>query len=361
VEASRVLGPTPAARPSRRELARLRRKPAVDRAFEQLYHSHAREIYQYALGVLANPADAEDVTQTTFLNAYRAFQRGERPNRPHNWLIAIAHNVCRMRWRQAGHRPREVALDDAPEPAALEHDQPSLDAVLEALSHLTFNQRAAIVMRELEGRSCSEIGETLGLSLGAVESLLFRARQRLQLHRRALGVLGTAPLPGSLTSAFGLGGGGTAAVGGAAVGADVTLKTVALLAAGAITAGAVAIAVPARHHGYAQPPRALQLLAQTPSAKTPASPAKRSRARAKARSMTRARSIGASQPAPAIGTTSSPQPRTQLTNDLPPIQPPTLPIQPPSLPKPPALPKLPPIPPLPIGITPPIIPPLPPK
>ena len=47
-----------------------------ERSFEQLYRRHARDVYQYALAVLANPADAEDVTQTTFLNAYRAFQRG---------------------------------------------------------------------------------------------------------------------------------------------------------------------------------------------------------------------------------------------------------------------------------------------
>src|SRR5947208_10204256 len=177
-----------------------------------------------------------------------------------------------MRWRQAGHRPREVALDDAPEAAALEHDQPSLDAVLEALSHLTFNQRAALVMRELEGRSCSEIADTIGLSVSAVEALLFRARRNLQLKRKALGVLGAAPLPGSLTSAFGLGGGGAAAVGGAAVGADVTLKTVALLAAGAITAGAVAVAGPIRHHhAPAQPARALPVVTHAPSAGKPAS------------------------------------------------------------------------------------------
>ena len=104
-----------------------------ERAFEQLYRRHAREVYQYALALTANPADAEDVTQTTFLNAYRAFEKGERPHKPHNWLIAIAHNVCRMRWRQAGSRPREVTLDEAPEPAALNDDQPDLDEVLTAL------------------------------------------------------------------------------------------------------------------------------------------------------------------------------------------------------------------------------------
>src|SRR5262249_57224226 len=72
----------------------LRLLKSSDRACEQLCRQHAREVSQYALAVLANPADAEDVTQTTFLNAYRAFQRGERPHKPHNWLIAIAHNVC---------------------------------------------------------------------------------------------------------------------------------------------------------------------------------------------------------------------------------------------------------------------------
>src|SRR2546423_15706520 len=91
----------------------LKLRPSADRAFEQLYRKHARDVYQYALAVLTNPADAEDVTQQTFLNAFRAYQRGERPMRPHNWLIAIAHNVCRMRWRQANHRPKEVALDEA--------------------------------------------------------------------------------------------------------------------------------------------------------------------------------------------------------------------------------------------------------
>src|SRR4026209_1867343 len=63
---------------------------AVDRAFESFYRKHVAEVYQYALAVLTNPADAEDVTQQTFLNAYRAFQKGERPEKPHNWLIAIA-------------------------------------------------------------------------------------------------------------------------------------------------------------------------------------------------------------------------------------------------------------------------------
>ena len=222
-------------RPRTRKSLRLLKRTA-DPAFEQLYRRHAREVYQYALALLTNPADAEDATQTTFLNAYRAYQRGERPNKPHNWLNAITHNVCRMRWRQAGSRPREVAFDEAPEPAALDHERPNLDEVLAALARLTFNQRSALVMRELEGRSYQEIAGVLDLSVGAVEALLFRARRRLQLERKALGVLSTVPLPGSLTSFLGAGGGAVAG-GGAAIGADLVLKAAAVVVAGAVTAG----------------------------------------------------------------------------------------------------------------------------
>ena len=238
MEASRA-APSRGRRGSLRRLAPIGRKRSRQpEAFELLYREHAPEVYRYALALLANPADAEDVTQTTFLNAYRAFQRGERPRTPHNWLIAIAHNVCRMRWRQANARPREIALDEAPEPAMPEpeHERANLDEVLQALAQLSFNQRAALVMRELEGRSYKEIAEVLDLSVGAVEALIFRARRGLRLQRRALGLLTTAPVPGSLASSFGAGGGAVAA-GGAALGADLAVKAAAVVAAGAVTAG----------------------------------------------------------------------------------------------------------------------------
>src|SRR2546425_7006573 len=134
---------------SLRPASRARRQnEAFDAAFEGFYREHVAEVYQYALAVLANSADAEDVTQQTFLNAYRASQRGERPHKPHNWLIKIAHNVCRMRWRQAARRPQEVPIEYLPELAGPDTDElPDLDEVLQALAALTLNQRAALVMR----------------------------------------------------------------------------------------------------------------------------------------------------------------------------------------------------------------------
>ena len=64
-----------------------------DRAFERLYERYVNEVYRYVLAMVRNPAEAEDVTQTTFLNAYRALQAGAKQHAPHNWLIAIAHNT----------------------------------------------------------------------------------------------------------------------------------------------------------------------------------------------------------------------------------------------------------------------------
>src|SRR5712691_76317 len=158
----------------------LAHRPRQDRGFERLYHRHAADVYRYALVVLRNRADAEDVTQTTFLNAYRAFERGERPRAPQNWLIAIAHNVCRQRFRQSQRRPNEVEFNEDVAETVVDEDPVSAEDIRRALGHLAFNQRAALVMRELEGRSYQEIAEILGVSLSAVETLIFRARRALR-------------------------------------------------------------------------------------------------------------------------------------------------------------------------------------
>jgi RNA polymerase sigma-70 factor (ECF subfamily) len=236
-----------------------RQKRSFDAAFESFYREHVAEVYQYALAVLGNSPDAEDVTQQTFLNAYRAFQRGERPRKPHNWLIKIAHNVCRMRWRQSGRRPQEVPLERAGEPAAREDETSSLDEVLTALARLPFNQRAAIVMREIEDRSYAEIAEVLGTTVPAVEALLFRARGNLRDRRKALaGTLSIAPVPTSLASFFGGGGGGLVAAGGALVGSELAVKAAAVVATGVVAGGlgfkaAEAVATPDRQQAAGAP------------------------------------------------------------------------------------------------------------
>jgi RNA polymerase sigma factor (sigma-70 family) len=263
------------------------RPKSSDRAFERLYKRHVHDVYRYTLAVLRNEADAEDVTQSTFLSAYRAFRKGERPAKPHNWLIKIAHNECRQRFRASARRPQEVALQetDGHSRPGLDEEVPSAEEIRQALGRLSFNQRAALVMRELEGRSYAEIATILETSVSAVETLLFRARRALReqlegsltcgqaeltlarrlegtitqsergalrahlreckecaslerrqrAHRSALKTtLGAVPLPASLQSFFG---GGALTAGGAIAGTGLAGKVAAVMAAGAVVAG----------------------------------------------------------------------------------------------------------------------------
>jgi RNA polymerase sigma factor (sigma-70 family) len=239
------------------------RQQSPDRAFERLYKAHVQDVYRYALMVLRNREDAEDVVQTTFLKAYRVFARGERPRNPRPWLITIAHNTCRTRLRDAMRRPQEVAFDERVA-ESVDTDGHGRDGVepkelLRALGALSFNQRSALVMRELEGRSYAEIARLLEVSPSAVETLLFRARRavrdldgrltkqgkshlrahlrtcgecaslarRQRARRAALRGFGPIPLPGSLASW----GGGTAA------GTGIAAKIAAAVAAGAAAVG----------------------------------------------------------------------------------------------------------------------------
>ena len=157
------------------------RARSADRAFERIYRRHAGDVYRYALAVLRNPADAEDVTQTTFLNAYRAIQRGDRPEKAQNWLITIAHNVCRQRFRSVLAAPARGCLRGGSRRGSADRDRGAhLEDLSRALGHLAFNQRAALVLRELEGRSYAEIAQALEISVSAVETLLFRARRALR-------------------------------------------------------------------------------------------------------------------------------------------------------------------------------------
>ena len=152
---------------------------AASRAVDDLYRRHGSEVYRYALAVLGNHADAEDVTQTTFLNAYRSIEQGVRPRKPSNWLLTIASNAIKQRFRQESSRPRHVELDDDVAGASPDETGPTVGEVLTALSRIPPQQRQAIVLREFEGRSYKEIAAILGVTTSALETLLFRARRSL--------------------------------------------------------------------------------------------------------------------------------------------------------------------------------------
>jgi RNA polymerase sigma-70 factor (ECF subfamily) len=150
---------------------------ALAEVFERLFTSYRSEIFRTVLRSSRNHQDAEDLTQITFLNAYTALQRGAAPEAPRAWLHAIARNAGSRRFRQA--RLVEVELDAETAPA-LEEDLTAIHELQSALARLTFNQRASLLMREVGGLSAQEIGGRLGISPGAVATLLFRARRALR-------------------------------------------------------------------------------------------------------------------------------------------------------------------------------------
>lgn len=149
------------------------------RALDDLYRAHGAQVYRYALAVLGNHADAEDVTQTAFLSAYRALEQGVRPRKPANWLLTITSNAIKERFRREGVRPQQVALDEEIAGTSADEEGPSVGELLTALSKIPPQQRQAIVLREFEGRSYAEISEILGVTTSALETLLFRARRSL--------------------------------------------------------------------------------------------------------------------------------------------------------------------------------------
>ena len=151
-------------------------------AFEldDLYRAHANDVYRYALAVLGNPADAEDVTQTTFLNAYRSLESGVRPRKPSCWLLTIASNVIKQRFRAERLRPASMPLDERIADAQTDDAAgPTIGELLVSLGKIPPLQRQAIVLREFEGRSYAEIAAILDVSTSALETLLFRARKSL--------------------------------------------------------------------------------------------------------------------------------------------------------------------------------------
>ncbi len=144
--------------------------------FEALYSTYRSEVQRLASYLLRNAADAEDASQTVFVNVLRALRQGVQPADPRAWLLAITRNVCFSRHRAAGARPDEVELDPERLPEPQGDDTPSVDEIVGALARMLPNQRTALILRDFRGAPHTEICELLTLSPAGAETLLSRAR-----------------------------------------------------------------------------------------------------------------------------------------------------------------------------------------
>ncbi|HST24466.1 MAG TPA: sigma-70 family RNA polymerase sigma factor, partial [Gaiellaceae bacterium] len=144
--------------------------------FEALYRTYKSEVQRLASYLLRNAADAEDASQTVFLNVLRALRQGVRPTEPRAWLLSITRNVCFSSRRAVACRPSEVEFDVETVSQAAEDRGPSSDEIVGALVRMQANQRTALILRDFRGASRSEIAGLLKMSTAGVEALLTRAR-----------------------------------------------------------------------------------------------------------------------------------------------------------------------------------------
>ena len=163
-------------------------KAALDRAFEDLYRAHLRDVYSYSYYRIGNHHDAEDLTEQTFLQAYRHFERAQResdgrPLRP--WLIRIAHNLASNYHRDRARKP-SAALDHIEPPVhphgteRVAEGREELRQVMEGLTQLPEDRREALIMRFALDMSNREIARALGRSDGATKVLIHRSIKQLE-------------------------------------------------------------------------------------------------------------------------------------------------------------------------------------
>ncbi len=163
-------------------------KQQLDRDFTELYRAHLRDVYSYSYYRVGNHHDAEDLTEQTFLQAYRHFERAQResngrPLRP--WLIRIAHNLAANYYRDRSRKP-QTNLDDAAilsAPIATEQvveEREEVKEVLEGVSKLPDDRREALIMRFALGMDNREIARAMGRSEGATKVLIHRAIKQLE-------------------------------------------------------------------------------------------------------------------------------------------------------------------------------------
>jgi RNA polymerase sigma-70 factor (ECF subfamily) len=165
-------------------------------AFYELMRPYERAVYFAAMGVLNNPADAEEVAQETVLKAFNNLSTFRREAKFSTWLIQIAINEARMRFRKdrrhlyesVDQQKRDEDGDYFPKDFADWRDIPSeelqrkelRDALKRALESLDAKYREVLILRDVQHLSIIETAKVLGITEGSVKTRLLRARLQMR-------------------------------------------------------------------------------------------------------------------------------------------------------------------------------------
>ena len=167
----------------------------------ELVAEHQRMVFQLAYNLLGDQDEALDLSQEVFLRVFRTLPafRGQSSLRTWIYRIVVNQAANRQRWWRRRHRSSQVSLDEhlqlhgevgatrepAPDRALAQKEMAS--RLWQAMERLPFDQRTALILREIEGLRYEEIAFSLGVAVGTVKSRLTRARQALRTQLAEMG------------------------------------------------------------------------------------------------------------------------------------------------------------------------------
>ena len=178
-----------------REAALIRRCTAGDEvACADLVAEHQRMVFSLALHLLGDRDEALDLSQEVFLRVFRTLANFRGQSALRTWIYRIVINQARnrQRWWRRRHRSSQVSLDvhlqqcgdveskGTALPDRLLASKETASRIWQALDRLPFDQRTALILREVDGLRYEEIAFSLGIAVGTVKSRLTRARQALR-------------------------------------------------------------------------------------------------------------------------------------------------------------------------------------
>lgn len=156
-------------------------------AFEELYRRHYRRVYSLCLRMTANPEEAEDLTQETFIQLHKKIGSFRGDSAFTTWLHRMTVNQVLMHFRRRKSRP-EYTTTDGETPVQIvqgtqnQNKMPVVDKIMleNAITQLAPGYRAVFVLHDVEGHEHREIAEMLGISEGTSKSQLHKARLKLR-------------------------------------------------------------------------------------------------------------------------------------------------------------------------------------
>lgn len=165
-----------------------------DPTFSKIFAEYRPPLHRYIRSLVRDAEEAEDLTQETFLRAYRKLSSLRDQTTLSSWLYRIATNLCYDRFRQRGRLSQSSAgvegLNDEEVFTVIDQDSPGLDQVFDQkemsaclrsyLEELPDDYRAVIMLHDLEGLTNPEIAQMLGCSLATAKIRLHRARRKLE-------------------------------------------------------------------------------------------------------------------------------------------------------------------------------------